>query len=352
MLTIDELPIPRTLHEEGGADFTRAIEVGNLLEVVNYGTADLAYEPAEELPIYHDQFKPKRMLVARVDGAIVGRAVYETQVGEGADAAWLNVEVLPEFSGRGIGRALSDEVEQLAAADGKLKALCYCAIRDAPGPRLSPPTGFGSIPENDRAVRFLRARDYALEQVQRVSLLRLPVPDLAQRLESARAESGADYRVHLWAEATPPRWRSGMAVLYTRMSTDAPTAGLEEPENPWTVERVIATDALVSANPRKQLTAAVEHVPSGELAGFTQLSVPPQRRRSVAQEDTIVLENHRGHRLGMLLKLANLAQLEEVEPGHPSVSTFNAEENRHMLSVNETVGFVPIAYEGAWRKNL
>jgi hypothetical protein len=54
----------------------------------------------------------------------------------------------------------------------------------------------------------------------------------------------------------------------------------------------------------------------------------------------------------MLLKVANLAHLERVSPGHPSVTTFNAEENRHMLSVNETLGFVPIAYEGAWRRDL
>ncbi len=46
----------------------------------------------------------------------------------------------------------------------------------------------------------------------------------------------------------------------------------------------------------------------------------------------------------------NLAQLERLYPGHPSVTTFNAEENRHMLDVNEAVGFVAVAFEGAWPK--
>jgi hypothetical protein len=54
----------------------------------------------------------------------------------------------------------------------------------------------------------------------------------------------------------------------------------------------------------------------------------------------------------MLLKVANLAHLERIAPGHPSVTTFNAEENRYMLDVNEAMGFVPIAYEGAFRKDL
>ena len=54
----------------------------------------------------------------------------------------------------------------------------------------------------------------------------------------------------------------------------------------------------------------------------------------------------------VLLKAENLRFLEEVSPGHQSVLTYNAEENRHMLAVNEALGFVPFVYEGAWRKNL
>jgi GNAT superfamily N-acetyltransferase len=65
-----------------------------------------------------------------------------------------------------------------------------------------------------------------------------------------------------------------------------------------------------------------------------------------------VLREHRGHGLGMLVKLVNLAALQRDHPGYPSVVTYNAEENRHMLSVNEALGFVPIGYEGAWKKTL
>jgi hypothetical protein len=54
----------------------------------------------------------------------------------------------------------------------------------------------------------------------------------------------------------------------------------------------------------------------------------------------------------MLLKVENLLLLQRSYPGHPGVLTWNAEENRAMLDVNEAVGFVPIGYEGAWRKDL
>ena len=51
----------------------------------------------------------------------------------------------------------------------------------------------------------------------------------------------------------------------------------------------------------------------------------------------------------MLLKAANLRQLGARAE---LIYTFNAEENRPMLAVNETLGFRPAGFEGAWRKIL
>jgi GNAT superfamily N-acetyltransferase len=259
---------------------------------------------------------------------------------------------MPEFRGHGIGTALADEVERMAGADGKAKALVYTGLQDVAGDRIPSPTGFGSIPAEHPDVRFLLARGYRFEQVERLSRLPLPVPGIEERLAAALAASGPDYALHTYIGPTPEHWREDMAVLATRMSTDAPSAGLEEPEDVWTVERVIEADERAAASPRDRVVAVVEHVPSGHLAGFTVLSVPKQLHRSVAQYATLVLREHRGHKLGMLLKVANLEHLARVRPGHPSVTTFNAEENRFMLDVNESVGFVAVGQESAWRKDL
>ncbi len=354
-LTIDELTIPASLDAPGADDFRATVDVRNACERDGYGTDDFAYSAEELLPGWQNlEHEPKRLLAARVRGTIVARGVYETQPGEDAEAAWLQVQVHPDYRGLGIGTALSDRLEDIAAEGGKRRVLVYAVSKDGPGERLEPPTGSGSVPLGNPEVRFLLGRGYTLEQVERGSRLPLPLDEreLEERVSSAAQASGADYRLHTWIDRTPERWREDMVTLYTRMSTDAPSAGLEEPEDVWTVERLIDTEEKESASPRTQLVAVVEHVPSGRLVGYTELSVPAELDRPVSQEDTLVLREHRGKRLGMLLKVGNLLHLHRERPGHPSVITFNAEENRHMLQVNEAVGFLPIAYEGGWKKVL
>ena len=351
--SIDEVDIPASVDIPEAADFIASIDVRNAVETDAYGTDELSFSAAELLPDWLDQeFEPKRLFVARVDGRIVARAVYETRPAENDDTVWFDVQVHPEFRGRGVGTALADRLEALADSDGRTKRIVYTASRESAGERLAAPTGFGSVPRSNPEVRFLLGRGYSLEQVERGSRLVLPPDpaDLARRYDLAATASGPEYREQFWIDRTPERWREDMALLYTRMSTDAPTAGLEEPEDRWTVQRLDDWELRHRDGPRSQLVAAVEHVPSGRLAGFTELSAPAEPKRPVVQEDTLVLREHRGRRLGMLLKVSNLLHLERERPGHPSIITFNAEENRHMLDVNEAVGFVAIGYEGAWKK--
>ena len=48
---------------------------------------------------------------------------------------------------------------------------------------------------------------------------------------------------------------------------------------------------------------------------------------------------HRGHRLGLLTKAAMLQWLAEAEPKVDRIVTGNAASNKHMIAVNETLGF-------------
>ena len=263
------------------------------------------------------------------------------------------VEVLPEFRGRGIGSALFDRVESLARDSGRpvLQSEGVHAVRPG-GARLPSPTGYGDVPADDQGVRFLRHRGYRLEQTERISFLDLPVrPQVLDRhLHQVLNQVTGRYSLVEWVGRTPGEWIADLIILRTRMSTDAPFAGLDTDEEPWTADRIPTHDSANEADGRTILTAAVKHDSTGRLVGFTELSVPRDRSRPAQQLDTLVLGEHRGNRLGMLLKVANLRALQQITPSPSLVYTFNAEENRHMLDVNEAIGFRPVGHAGCWRK--
>lgn len=342
--TVDELVVPATADAHDAADFAATIDIRNVIEAEVFGTNDFWLSPAEILPHLQQSAGPTRLFGVRVDGKLVARLVYEW-LADDDTTAWVTVQVLPKFRRRGIGTALFEFGEQLARGEGRTKSIVYAGSPDAPGERIPSPTGFGSVPADNVEVRFLLARGYRLEQIERASRLPLPV-------DIAVTGGGPDYRLLFWQDHTPAQRLEDMATLFTRMSTDAPSAGLDEPPVAYTVERVLEYEEAQARNPRTQLVAAVEHIASGHLVGYSELRVPVELSRPVSQGDTIVMREHRGHRLGMLLKTGNLDRMQREHPGHPSVTTFNAEENRQMLDVNEAVGFVPIGYEGAWLKEL
>lgn len=353
--TVEEIPLPADLTDDPhAADFLATVEIRNLCEEDGYGTPDVRVTPEKLLAYWSDPYEPHRLLVARVDGTVAARGMYETLIDETSTAAWADVRVHPDFRGRGIGTAVAERLEQMARAENRTHLIVYIVSPDGPGDRLHPPTCSGSLPVGNPEVRFLLERGYRLEQVVRASRLPLPFDGeaLATRLASATDRAGDAYLVHRWVGPTPPEFRDDIAVLNTRMSTDAPQAGLGEPEDVWTAERLTEHETLTTADGTILLTSAVLDVDEGRLVGFTQLAAPTDIHRPVDQYDTLVLREHRGHGLGMLLKLANLAYLQQERPGHPSVLTWNADENRHMLAVNEELGFVPMGFEGAWRLDL
>jgi GNAT superfamily N-acetyltransferase len=345
-MIVEEIAIPPSIDSPEAADFIEMVRVRNEIEADSVGNFDLAYEAAELLPGYQRSWEPKRLFVARVEGRIVARAIFETDgpVESDSPTAWLAIEVLPEFRRRGIGKALYDALLALVASSGKTILQTYVPQKISTGPTLPAPTGFGSVPRDSDSTRFLLSHGFQLEQVERMSRLDLPAP-----LPSIEAEG---YHLVSWSGRTPPEHLESIATLRTGMQTDAPSAGLEPATSPWTSARVAEEDDSLESSPRTTLTTLAAQTETGAVAGFTELFVPPELHRPVAQGDTIVLRAHRGHRLGMVLKAANLRYLAEVAPGHPSVTTFNAEENRPMLSVNEELGFVAWGYEGAWKKVL
>jgi GNAT superfamily N-acetyltransferase len=352
---IEELAIPASLDNPQADDFRTVNAIRNAVASEVLGAVAGTTEPEEVLPYLRDQqHEHKRLYVVRQDGEIVAYAVMAWSVEPETRITWLETGVRPNRRRQGIGTALFDHLEDIAQASGRSFIQGGGFHLPVDGPRLESPTGFGSVPKEEPSARFLLKRGYTLEQVYRYSKLPLPIDPaiLEQHLAAAQAKAGPDYRIHIWTHATPERWLDDIATIAMRMSTDAPSGNLAIEEEPWDAERVRQRDKQRLETRRTLLAAAVEHIPSGHLVAFNGLTVPKDRTRPVQQGITLVLREHRGHRLGMLVKIANIQQLQAFSPESPFIMTDNAEENRPMLDVNEAVGFIPTAYEGVWKKTL
>ena len=57
---------------------------------------------------------------------------------------------------------------------------------------------------------------------------------------------------------------------------------------------------------------------------------------------TLVRRDHRGHRLGTAVKIANLRALQQARPEATEVKTQNAETNAWMVGINVRLGFGPV----------
>jgi GNAT superfamily N-acetyltransferase len=353
---IERIPIPTSQDDPAWRDYVAAVDLYNVIEAEPTGRHDDDLDPVEALPSLQDQtHRQAELTVARLESRIVGVGIASWTTDVPTNVTWVGGGVHPDFRNRGIGTALMEhvEAESLAAGRGIIQSGAPHRASEE-GEQLTAPTGFGKVPLNDPGVRFFRKHGYGLEQVHRVSHLYLPFdPErLAQMRAEAEAKAGPDYRVHTWVSPTPERWLDGVAAINARMATDLPAGGLELDQEVWDAERVRHEEERSASVGRIRLVAVAEHVPSGKLVGLNGLSMSADVTRPVHQGLTLVLTEHRGHRLGMLLKLANMAQLAEVRPEAPFILTGNAEENRPMLDVNEAVGFVPVVYVGAWKKTL
>ncbi len=201
-------------------------------------------------------------------------------------------------------------------------------------------------------MRFALRAGYRLEQVERFSTLALPPPaTVLDALEQdALARAGETYELLHWTDRCPDALAGELAALMARMSTDVPSGGLNYDEETWDVARLRDLEDTWKQAGQTSLIAAARHRASGALAAYSVLQVSAGKPWLASQEDTLVAAGHRGHRLGMLVKILNLRRLLADHPRVRRVITFNAAENEHMLAINTALGFRPAGYDGEWQR--
>jgi GNAT superfamily N-acetyltransferase len=362
---VEQAWVPDNLDSPDAKDFLDAVEVARRVRMQTWGSDDLAYTPLEKMLEFSDPYERQIILVAKVDGKIVGTIDIALPLVDNIDLAEFTLDVLPEYQRRGVGRHLLEAAEQLARAEGRTMVLVdtnhpATSLTEIPEDQLIPGTGPGFVPVSSREVDFAQRAGYTLQHIEQFSSCVLPldsklVGDLQAEAEEANA---GRYALHHWTDRCPERLLEGVAELEN--AAGEVVHGDDEDDEPAGADTGLVFDAAVlretedaaMAQGRRTVVTAVEHVATGKLVGLTTISVLAHRQDVVFQDDTLVLQEHRGNKLGLLIKVANMERLSEQFPDARVIYTWNAPENRYLLTVNKQLGFTTAGVTGLWQKEL
>jgi GNAT superfamily N-acetyltransferase len=332
-----------------------AMRVAHELEL--WGNLDRCPTLAEAVEFWRgNEYEERQLYLARLGGKPVGLCSVTLPLRENTYTAGIDVLVSPAHRRHGLGRILLEYAEVIARDRGRTSLDAYheVPLESAEGAELLPAkSGAGGLPLTEPAVAFARASGYELEQVERSSRLELPVAaGLLDRLEAEASSRAAGYELTGWDDHCPEGLVNAYARLKGTMTEDVPIAGMDWEGEDWDAARVREEErTLVQGGVQSAVTAAL-HRTTGELVAYTVLNWRPGVPDAIAQQDTLVTGRHRGHRLGLLIKVANLRRAQARWPSARSVLTWNATENQHMLAINIALGFRPAGYEGEWQKRL
>jgi len=235
---------------------------------------------------------------------------------------WTQITVHPEHRRRGHGTVLMTEAIRRAREAGR-NTLWIGAPEDDLGARAFVERfGFAYASHDAR-------RRQVLANVDRAAVARLE--------ESARA-AAADYELQ---RLTPPVSDEVLAELVevTAAINDAPMGDLTYEDEVFDLQRLKDFQAARAGVGDRVYRVVARHRQTGEAGGHTVVVTHPLQPTWGGQGDTAVAREHRGHKLGLLLKIEMMRWLAEAEPQLEVIETWNQADNSFMIAVNEAIGY-------------
>jgi GNAT superfamily N-acetyltransferase len=278
----------------------------------------------------------------RLHDAVVATGWMEASTVDNLDLATVLICCHPDHRGHGYAATMLAFVKAEARARGRSRLVAEVVWTYAAGV-----TGEGST---DLAWALRQGFEIGLVDVQR--RLALPVADgVLDRLADEAAVHHEDYELRSFTGPIPDDLVEAWARLDSTLMTEAPMGEIEREAEAADVEALRAREAMVAAQGRQKLSA-VALSPDGDLVALTDLAVTEHESERAYQWGTLVRPDHRGHRLGLAVKIANLRLLQQTHPQITTVVTYNADVNAPMVEINERLGFRPVSYLGEVQKRL
>ncbi|HWC37007.1 MAG TPA: hypothetical protein VG476_00690, partial [Acidimicrobiales bacterium] len=196
------------------------------------------------------------------------------------------------------------------------------------------------VPRGSAGEAFARraGATFGIEDVRRLHDLHAIPAGLLASLRETAEKAAAGYSLVSWLGPVPGDHLEQVAMVINAMNDAPHDAGVEA--DVWDGARV--DERWNGPGPRfgfRQYAVAAVHDATGEMAAITQVLVHPETPEWANQAFTAVTRAHRGHKLGLLVKVAMAETLLAAEPGLRWIETWNAASNRYMIAVNEMLGY-------------
>jgi GNAT superfamily N-acetyltransferase len=282
-----------------------------------------------------------RNYAATADGALVG--YLRTEVKD-TDPRRVTGQLLvhPAHRRRGHGTALLDFALDRCRAEGRdtLALSTITAVEGGPA-------------RDDAGARFLERHGFAVA----LNLIRRRVPVAPAESEPGLWDealaASADYELRGWTGPVPDELLIPMCRMDSMVLREVPMGGLGMAPEQVDTARLRAKEAATAAHRKTGINTVAVHKGTGDVAAHTRVDVyddPAAAHGHVLI--TIVDPAHRGHRLGLLVKLANLRQLREEFPQVAELWTANADVNAPMIAINERLGYRPVEHTPIYQRRI
>jgi len=277
---------------------------------------------------------PRQAWLARDDaGEAVGCYMLRLPERENPTVGFCDLTVTPERRRAGAGSELLAHCADRARAAGRSRLQSYA-------------------PDGSAGEAFARGKGASggIDEVMRAMHIDGGMPARLSALEAEAQPHAAGYEMLSWRAPTPEE-HLGELVELQRLIADAPRDDGIEP-TAWDADRIRKMEEALLAKGARYYTVVARHTASAQLAALTEMAIDPDIPGWGFQQLTSVRREHRGHRLGLLVKIAMLNLLAEREPDLRDVFTGNAGANDHMIAINELLGYKVAAVLRSWELDL
>jgi GNAT superfamily N-acetyltransferase len=277
---------------------------------------------------------PQRAWLATDDaGKPVGGYLLELPDAENTSMAFFIMIVAPAARRAGVGRALLAHCADQARRAGRSR-LAANAVDGSPGAAFAAAVG-------------ARA---GIAEVRRILTVDAEVRGRLAALRATADQRSAGYSLLSWRQPAPAEQLDQLARIHGAMA-DAPRDAGVEP-HVWDAARIRYSEQTMAEHGLTCYAVAARHDATGELVALTEMLVEPDTPDWAFQQITAVLQAHRGHRLGLLVKVAMLELLLSEEPAVRYIQTGNAGSNAHMIAINEQLGFAVADVGREWELSI